>query len=288
MLRPIERLAHEGFITYDVFSTVVGGTPLSDESILKSVKRLTVPSKTKMLICSHVPNICSAVRPIAKIGEFCRSNGILFVLDAAQSAGHVPIDMKKDLVDVLCAPGHKGLFGIQGCGIAVLGEKAVTRSIIEGGNGVDSLDWRMPSELPERLEAGTLPTPCIASLSEGIGFLSEFAPEEILFHERRLFARARDMLLSAPSMGARVYMPESEGSVLLFNIRDLPSEAVARHLSKRGICVRGGYHCSALGHKALGTLRGGAVRVSFSLFNRDRDVELLWSALKECTSDFNT
>jgi selenocysteine lyase/cysteine desulfurase len=210
---------------------------------------------------------------------------IIFVLDAAQSAGHLPIDIKKQNIDILCAPAHKGLFGIQGCGFMLLGERVSPISIIEGGNGVDSLEWRMPSLPPESLEAGTLPTPCIVSLSEGIRFLAEFGSEEIYAHERSLFAKARDSILNIKELRATVYMPECEGSVLLFNLDGIPSERVGRYLGDRGICVRSGYHCSALGHKAMGTLDSGAVRVSFSLFNTERDVDSLLGCLCDCAAE---
>ena len=283
--RPIEKLSRENFITYDVFSTVKDGVPLPDGDIIKSIKSLIKPSRTRMLICSHVPNICSAVRPIAKIGELCRKRGIVFVLDAAQSAGHLPIDVVKDNIDILCAPAHKGLFGIQGCGFMLINGESVPRPVVEGGNGVDSLEWKMPELLPERLEAGTLPTPSIAALSEGIGFISQIDRREIFLHECGLFARARDMILNSPELSARIYMPEHEGAVLLFSIGDIPSEVVGRYLADRGICVRSGFHCSALGHKALGTPESGAVRASYSIFNGMRDVDSLVEGLKSCVAD---
>ena len=127
--RPIEKLSRENFITYDIFSTVKGGAPLSDGDIIKSIRGLIKPSRTRMLICSHIPNICSAVRPIAKIGELCSKHGIVFVLDAAQSAGHVPIDIRKDFIDILCAPAHKGLFGIQGCGFMLVNGENILSAV---------------------------------------------------------------------------------------------------------------------------------------------------------------
>ena len=286
--RPIERLSKEKFITYDVFSTIKDGNPMTDTDILKSIRCLIQPSKTKMLICSHVPNICSAVRPIKKIGELCRKHGIVFVLDAAQSAGHIPIDINKESIDILCAPAHKGLFGIQGGGFMLINGEAVPNSLIEGGNGVDSLSWKMPELLPERIEAGTLPTPSIVALSEGISFISRVDPQEIFLHECRLFAKAKDMLLNSNELSAKVYMSECEGAVLLFSVGDIPSETVGKYLADKGICVRSGFHCSALGHKTLETPPSGAIRASFSLFNRESDVEVLIDTLKECVKDIKS
>ena len=283
--RPIEKLSRENFITYDVFKTVKEGSPLPDGDIIKSIKSLIKPSRTRMLICSHVPNICSAVRPIAKIGELCKKHDVVFVLDAAQSAGHIPIDVSRDCIDILCAPGHKGLFRIQGCGFMLINGETVPRPTVEGGNGVDSLEWKMPELLPERLEAGTLPTPSIAALSEGIGFISQIDQREIFLHECRLFARARDMMLNSPELSAKIYIPECEGAVLLFSIDDIPSETVGRYLADRGICVRSGFHCAPLGHRALGTPDSGAVRASFSIFNGYKDVDALLEGLKSCVAE---
>ena len=279
--RPIEKLFRDGFITYSTFETVKDGAILDNDKILKSINRLVRPGRTKMLICSHIPNICSATRPISAIGKLCRDKGIIFVLDAAQSAGHIPINIKSSSVDILCAPGHKGLYGIQGCGFILLGDSVLPKPILEGGNGINSLDWAMPDFPPERFETGTLPTPCIAALSEGISYLSKFTPEEIATHEIAIFDRLKYMLMNSPELKAKIYLPEARGAVMLFNMDGISSETVGRHLSERGICVRSGYHCSALGHKALGTDEIGAVRVSFGIFNTLNDTEILIRALKE-------
>ena len=279
--RPIEKLFREGFITYSVFATVKNGSVLDNDKILRSINRLIRPGRTKMLICSHIPNICSAVRPISAIGALCRDKGITFVLDAAQSAGHVPINIKNSCIDILCAPAHKGLYGIQGCGFMLLGDKILPRSIMEGGNGINSLSPEMPDFAPERFEAGTLPTPSIAGLSEGISYLSKFTFEEISAHDIALFDRLKYMMMNSPELKTKIYLPEARGAVLLFNMDGVSSETVGRFLGEKGICVRSGYHCSALGHKVLGTDETGAVRVSFGIFNTQNDVELLLRSLKE-------
>ena len=149
---------------------------------------------------------------------------------------------------------------------------------VEGGNGVNSLDSDMPDEPPERFESGTLPTPSIAALSEGIKFLSELDPREIRRHEEALYARLANALTSE-KLKAKIYMPSSHGSVLLFNLPDRSSEELGHLLSNRGICLRSGYHCSALGHKTLGTQETGALRASFSVFNTKEDIDALYKAL---------
>ena len=281
VFRPISTAAKSGYIDYDVFKTVRNGRPMSADEIRREILALIRPGRTRLLICAHVPNISSLVRPIAMIGDLCRRNGIIFICDAAQSAGHIPIDIKESKIDVLCAPAHKGLFGIQGCGFMILSDDCPALStLIEGGNGVNSLDSDMPEEPPERFESGTLPTPSIAALSEGIKFLSEHDPKEIRRHEELLFLRLAGAL-SSERIKARIYTPTSPGSVLLFNIPGHPSDEVGHLLSKRGICIRSGFHCSALGHKSLGTQETGALRASFSIFNTKDDVDALYKALLE-------
>ena len=279
VFRPISIAAKSGLIDYDVFPTVKNGRQMSAEEIRRGIMSLIRPGKTKLLVCAHVPNIVSDVRPIAMIGDLCRRNGIVFICDAAQSAGHIPIDIKASKIDVLCAPAHKGLFGIQGCGFMLLGDSCPPLStLIEGGNGVNSLDSDMPELSPERFESGTLPTPAIAALSEGIKYLSELDPRDIKRHEEMLYLRLANAL-SSERIKARIYMPSSYGSVLLFNIPNRPADEIGHLLSKRGICLRSGYHCSALGHKTLGTQNAGALRASFSIFNTKEDVDTLYKAL---------
>ena len=163
VFRPIYKLSRDGVITYDVFQTFPTNATRTTDSICASILEKLRPN-TRMLICAHASNICSATLPLAEIGALCRKKGILFLVDAAQSAGHLPINMVKMQIDALCAPGHKGLWGPQGCGVLILGEGIVADTLIEGGSGYNSLEGNMPTEVPERYEAGTLPTPAIAGL----------------------------------------------------------------------------------------------------------------------------
>ena len=165
--------------------------------------------------------------------------------------------------------------------MAELAEAAVKAGLHElcFTDHVDQVAWR-GYEPPERFESGTLPTPAIAALSEGIKFLNEQDPCELRRHEEMLYFRLAGAL-SSDRIRARVYMPSDRGSVLLFNIPNRPADEIARLLSKRGICLRSGYHCSALGHKTLGTSDTGALRASFSIFNTKDDVDALYKALLE-------
>ncbi len=275
--RPIACLAEKGFIEFNIFDTMCLSEKRSANAVCEGIRRLIKPN-TKMLIAAHSSNICSSVLPIRGIGALCRSMGIIFVLDAAQSAGHIPIDMERDNIDVLCAPGHKGLYGLQGSGFVLLRDGIMPRPIIEGGSGVNSLDIHMPELSPERFEAGTLSVPSITALCEGIKFVKMRRIDEIHEHESALFRRAFDMLSSLD--GVEIYAPMHIGSVLLFNVFSVPCERVADMLDDCGICVRSGYHCSPLGHRTLGTPEGGAVRISFSPFNTMRELETFYSSMK--------
>ena len=279
VLRPIYKLSQEGRISYDVFSSMAGDTKRSAARICAGITRL-LRKETRMLVCTGASNVCSVEMPLAEIGALCKRKGILFVVDGAQCAGHREISMKRMNIDVLCLPAHKGLLGPQGCGIVIFGNDLSLRctTLVEGGNGVASLDLDMGEFLPERYEAGTLPLPAIAGLGEALHIIRQMGTEEIAARERMLFYRAREQLMN--TKGVTVYCPESSGAVLLFNVDGHGSEDVSRQLSDMGICVRGGYHCTMLGHKTLGTLEGGAVRASFGAFNRTDDIDALCAGVR--------
>ena len=277
VFRPIAKLAAEGRITYDVFPTFLLDEHKSAAHICAAIAHLTRPN-TKMLIAAHASNICSSHLPLHEIGAFCRKKGILFVVDAAQSAGHLPIDVVKMKIDALCVPGHKGLLGPQGCGFVLWGEDVEADTMFEGGSGYHSLESKMPDELPERFEAGTLPTPAIAGLCEGLREVEQIGIEEIFAHERKLNVYLHDMLSTIE--GIALYAPY-QGSVLLFNVGDIPSESIANELNKRGFCVRAGFHCAAIAHQTLKTSAHGAVRVSPGIYNTKEDMEAFFRAVKE-------
>ncbi len=280
VFRPLHRLKGDGVIDFDVFNTFPAAPVRTDDMILSSLVSNLRPN-TKAVICAHASNICSASLPIAKIGSLCRRMGILFVVDAAQSAGARGIDVERMNIDVLCLPGHKGLMGPQGTGMMVLGPEGrgiTLDTLMEGGNGIDSLQGEMSEDVPERYEPGTLQTPAIAGLRAGLTFVESVGVEAIGEHERRLGNRLRDALMELPKV--TVYAPRHEGGVVLFSVDGYTSEEVGRILDTEGICVRAGFHCSALGHRTLHTPRDGAVRASFGWFSKERDVEALLRVVK--------
>ena len=272
VLRPIQKLADEGKITFDVFECLLK----TDEEIINSIKSKIKPS-TKMLICNHQSNICSFCAPIDKIGGLCKKYNVLFVLDVAQSIGHYNIDMQKMNINYLSAPAHKGLYGLQGAGFVAINSKNALKTLVEGGNGIRSLEATMPDFLPERHEVGTLPLPSIVGLCEGIKEVNRRTNQGITTHERELFRALRDGLLNIDAI--TVYAPDFEGSTLSFNINNLSAERVCALLDEQFICLRAGFHCSALGHASLGTQEIGTVRASFGVFNTKNDVHKLLLAI---------
>lgn len=276
--RPIYKLFQRGQISYDCFDVMRGEHRLDDEEILADIVQ-KVRKNTTMIICTAASNICSVKPPIGKIGAFCRERGIKFVVDGAQAAGHYPLSVREMNIDALCVPAHKGLLGPQGCGAVILGEDVKMQTLFEGGNGVDSLMGEMSEEAPERYEAGTLPLPAIVGLCEGIAAIEQIGIDKVESHERDLFEMAKRELSAINRV--KIYCPQYSGSVLLFSIDGKDSERVCEYLANKNICVRGGYHCAALAHRALGTDQCGAIRASFGVFNSERDIEALCRAIKE-------
>lgn len=250
---------------------------------LRSVEDNVFPD-TKMIVACHRSNICGRELPIYGIAEICRKRGIIFIVDASQSAGSCPVDFKRLGANVLCAPGHKGMFGIMGCGFMLISgdlDPKRIRTLTEGGSGVDSLSDRMPDLLPERLEAGTLPLPAICTLRAGAEFIMKTGAGSIGDREESLADYARERLGNIP--GVKLYLPEENHTgIVLFNITGRESEESAEYLDKScGICTRAGFHCSPLAHRAIGTPPHGAVRASFGYFNTEKDADMLIKGVSE-------
>ncbi len=282
VLRPLYRLAAEGRMDFDVFGSFPTRTEGRTEAIIDSLTKRIRPD-THMVVCTHASNICSAHMPIDQIGSFCRRRGILFVLDASQTAGAYDINMERDCIDVLCVPGHKGLLGPQGTGMLLLGSRfpdgLSLDTLMEGGNGMDSLSPLMSEDSPERYEPGTLATPSIAGLRAGLEFVRSMGPASVGAHEASMSKKLREGLEKFSRV--TLYAPMHSGSVVLFSVDGMDAEMVASALDAQGICVRPGFHCSALGHRTLGTPSGGAVRASTGYCTTEREVTGFIHALED-------
>ncbi|MBQ9773784.1 MAG: aminotransferase class V-fold PLP-dependent enzyme [Clostridia bacterium] len=279
VLRPIHKLFESGRITYELFPTYPT-TPekATPKRICAEILERIRPN-TRMLVCAHASNICSASLPLAEIGVLCRQRGILFVVDGAQSAGHLPIDMERMQIDALCVPGHKGLLGPPGTGCLLLGAGVIADTLIEGGSGYNSRDVSMPEDAPERYEAGTLPTAALAGLCTGVREVQQRGIAAIHEHTCALVDQLAEHLREI--RGIELYAPHHRGGVLLFNANGIPADRLGEALDAHGFCVRSGLHCAPLAHKTLGTPPSGAVRVSPSIFNTSAHIIAFADCVRE-------
>lgn len=268
VIRPLNKLKNSIGIDYSSFS--------SEGDIEGNIRKAIRPD-TRGIVCSIASNVCGYTLPLGILSKISAEKGLFLIIDASQAVGHTKINLTENPVDVLCAPGHKALFGIQGCGFAYFKDKRRKDSFIEGGSGSDSASLVMPELLPEAYEAGTLSTPAIVSLGRGVQFVEDVGIENI---EDRL-TMLTDMMAARLQSINKVRLYKTGIGLISFNIRDIPSSAVATELDKYGICVRGGLHCAPSIHTRLGTLTQGAVRLSFSYLNNERDVERAFIAIRE-------
>ena len=267
--RPLFRMQQDGLIEFDTANVVPG----SDAKTVQNFAGL-IKENTRMIFTTHVSNVFGTELPVAALSELARKNGLLFGLDAAQSAGIYPIDMQARQIDLLCMPGHKGLLGPMGTGVFMFGQAVDPAPIMEGGTGSLSLQAAQPAEYPDRLESGTVNLPGIAGLCEGVQFLRRIGgPEAVHDKEMRLVRSLKEGLHNIP--GAKVFdhMQSDDGALLSFNVENQPAEETALLLSRCGLAVRGGYHCAALAHESAGTAALGTVRVSPGYFNTIKQIK---------------
>lgn len=272
VIRPLERLKQTLGICYSSFS--------SDGDVEANI-RGSVRKDTKGIVCSIASNVTGDGISLPVISKVANELGLFLIIDASQAIGHVDIDISKAPCDVLCAPGHKALFGIQGCGFAYFKENRRRESFIEGGSGADSASLFMPELLPEAYEAGTLSTPAIVSLGRGVRFVRDVGIESI---QTRLYDLAEGLTERLESI-EQVTLYKSGNGILPFNIGNLPSSYVARRLDEYGIYVRGGLHCAPAIHKKIGTLDRGIVRVSFSYLNSEKQLDGVYRAIKKISKE---
>ncbi len=238
---------------------------------------------TRMVVINHASNVTGAIADIRAIGQRLRQAGVVFMVDAAQSAGVLPIDVEEMGIHLLAFAGHKGLYGPQGVGGLYISKELELTPLIHGGTGIASEDADQPASLPERYESGTLNTPGLAGLAAGLGMVLSRGVDAIYRHEWELIQHLQSELEQIPGItivGPPLRHPRV--GVLSFQVEGYQSEEVAVLLDEHfQIAVRGGLHCAPLVHEKLDTLESGTVRVSVGLFNTHEEIDKLLTAVRE-------
>ena len=277
--RPIDKLQKDGFITYSVAQVDIDD---ADRTI--EIFRQLINAKTKLIVCTHASNVFGFRLPVERLCALAHSYGLLFCLDAAQSAGLFPIDMQHDRYDFVCCAGHKYLYGPMGIGVLLIGNDNEVDSLIEGGTGSVSDELSMPTFYPDKLEAGTMNIAGIIGLQAGIDFVRRQRIDRIYKKESRLIRTLTEELKHFRRI--KLYKSDSQtvadAPVLSFTVDDTDSETVVKYLSERhDIAVRGGLHCAPLAHRMMGTLDSGTVRISPSAFTTQNDMRFLLNSLRK-------
>ncbi|MBQ1871936.1 MAG: aminotransferase class V-fold PLP-dependent enzyme [Lachnospiraceae bacterium] len=243
-------------------------------AIIEQFEKL-INEDTKAIVCTHASNLTGNVIDIKRVGKIAHEHNLLFIVDASQTAGILPIDMEDMNIDILCFTGHKGLYGPQGTGGLCIREGIDVKTFKCGGSGVHSYNKEQPQDYPTRLEAGTLNAHGIAGLSAALDFIGKTGIEAIGNKENALAKRFYNGIKDIE--GIRIYSDMGalfHTGVVAINIGDTDSAEVADILATDyDIAVRAGAHCAPLMHEALGTKEQGAVRFSFSWFNTEEEVD---------------
>ena len=277
VVRPLEKMREHG-VEYSV-----ADYDKNDDVTLDNFRK-AIRENTKLVICTHASNVFGVKLPIERISAMCKIYGILFCVDAAQTAGVVPISLKNSYIDYLCTAGHKGLYGPMGTGMLIINSKTTPNSFIQGGTGSQSSDAKQPSILPDKYESGTPNLLGIAGLNEGIKFVISKTPEKLFKSETELIKllylklnKLKNVILYTDIPDENKFTP-----VLSFNIKNYESEKIGAILSnKYNIAVRSGLHCAPLAHKSFTTDATGTVRVVASAFTTMQHINYLINAIKE-------
>jgi cysteine desulfurase family protein len=247
-----------------------------------------IQPNTRMIVVSHASNLTGVILPICQIGELAKRYNAVFLVDASQTAGILPIHVEEMNIHMLAFPGHKGLYGPQGTGGLYVKSDIDLEPLIHGGTGSQSEAVEQPATRPDRYESGTANTAGLAGLLAGVNFVLEKGVENIHQHEWNLTRKAIEGLLDIP--GVEVYGPDlsvERVGVVPFNIAGVDASEASFILDQQyGIATRAGYHCTPLGHQTAGTEQRGAVRASFGVFNTEEEVDKLLDAVKEIASAF--
>ena len=274
VLRPLEKLKNKLNCEYSIAKV--------EKSIEKTISNFEklIKNNTVAIICTGASNVFGILTPFKELAKVAHKHNILFILDASQIAGLVPIDMKKDDIDIICCAGHKYLYGPVGTGLLLLNENVNLDTLMEGGSGSNSLELSMPIDTPDRFESGTLNSIGIIGLGKGLDFLNNYKTDEIYKHEFVLmnnlysFLNSNNYFKTYCGFQFKTVVP-----IISFNVKGYNSELVASELSKEDIAVRSGLHCASLAHQKFNTTNSGTIRISPSIFTKKYHIDLLIKSL---------
>ncbi|MCL2367294.1 MAG: aminotransferase class V-fold PLP-dependent enzyme [Oscillospiraceae bacterium] len=281
VIRPLASLAKNGVVVDTIRCGVDGSLDLDDA-------QSKITDKTKLVVMTHASNVCGVIMPTREVGMICKKHGALLLVDSAQAAGVLPISMRQDHIDILTFAAHKGLLAAQGLGGIIMSQEIadMITPLVDGGTGSYTHIAEMPTQLPDKIEAGTLNLPGIAALNTALGYIEEIGIEEICKREWELMTRLHMGILELK--GIRLLGPENvkdKCAIAALDFPDIDNAVVSARLDEQySIMTRCGLHCAPNAHKALGTFPQGAVRVSVGHMNTEDEVDQLLSALAEIIS----
>lgn len=276
VLRPLFELERKGIISVTIINMNEDGIVTAD-MIDKNIRY-----NTSTVITTHISNVIGTKNPIEDIGKLCKNKNIKYIVDAAQSVGHIDIDFDNSNIDILCFAGHKGLYGLQSLGGLLVSKEIKITPIILGGTGVDSNNAIQESKFPENFESGTVSLPLIMALEEGVKYVNNNKN----FIQQRLIKNSQYLLEKLSNLkDIKLYSnPKNNYGVVAINIKDVDCSILSEFLSNEyNICTRSGLHCAPLIHQQLTseTTNGGAVRISLSHKNTRQEIEVLIEALED-------
>ena len=252
---------------------LVAGRRLFDPEDTVASFEKALQNGAKAAVFTHISNVFGYILPIDQLSDLCKKYGVPFVIDAAQSAGSLPVQLQKNGADFIAMPGHKGLLGPQGTGILLCNRQP--EPLLFGGTGSSSASWDMPDWLPDRLEAGTVNVSGIAGLERGLALVQQGMAQRHSAALRESMRCAEQM----KKMGLQVFAGPDQTAVFSF-VPPVDCEVFAQKLGQLGISVRAGLHCAPLAHESAGTLDTGTVRISFGYDAAPRQTEGLLRGIK--------
>jgi len=283
VMRPLRALEARGEITLSVASCG------SDGTLAPEVVGGLVRGNTRLIVMTHASNVTGTLLPIEEVVSIARSNRVTTLIDAAQTVGAHPINLRALEPDLFVFSGHKGLLGPPGTGGLVIGEGVPLRPLMMGGTGSDSEREEQPDFLPDKFESGTLNGYGIAGLGAGVKFLLEKGVEAVREQEVALVAQLLAGLRQVEEVTVYgVPFPERMVGVVSFNVRDVPCSEVCQELADRfGVLTRAGLHCAPAAHRTIGTFPKGTVRVSLGYSTTEKEIEELVDSVKQIVSEHN-